>query len=109
MTQLPPKVRVAVAICMVGALVLISLAFLALAGLLMLRMSGLVASTNSVDPRNAVTVFGVSLAMMCGILWIASVAEVIKLSQNVEKRLWRALIVGILAAVVGAVAMSLKK
>jgi uncharacterized BrkB/YihY/UPF0761 family membrane protein len=107
--NLPKKVQTTIVVTVCCAIAALGLLFLATAGWLVLGLTGLIAPTRAIDPRNVLIIFGISLAMMCGILWVAYIADVIKLSPSVEKRIWRTLIAGILTAVAGAIAAIIKR
>lgn len=76
---------------------------------MVLGLAGIVEQHAGQNAREVLTVFAVSLTLMTGILWVASIAQIIKLSPKVQAQLWKYLIVGILAAAVSAASLGMEE
>jgi len=100
----------------IGAIV-VAVAFLAIAIfllgilaswlLILLSLGGFTSWPKIQNPKNVIIYFGISLAFVCAALSLGSKLELIHLSKEADKAIWRALIVSILTAVAAAFAKAI--
>lgn len=92
----------------IGAIVL-ALLFVAVAAswlYLLASVAGFL-GTQKIDLRRAIAVFSFGVAMLSAAIWISSQIGIVKLTREVEKRIWYSLIAGLLSAIVSALATQL--
>ena len=76
-------------------------AYLIGAGIVIVCAVRLASALTREDLGHAAAVFGLGLAMICAVLWVADAASIIVLQKSVRHALWVTFIAGVLAAALG--------
>jgi hypothetical protein len=71
--------------------------------IVVLNLAGITNWPKSLSASTALAVFGVSVALLCAMMWFLNRVGILKLGNQTEKNIWRVLIVAVLGSVVAGV------